>query len=115
MTRQKKLLIFGAAWLSALLLTWFLYAKTVAPQQEKQLRVVVASHDMPLGTLLRAADVKLVNYPERGVPRGAVLDLKDARDRVLLFPINTNEVVLLSRLSSTTTAEGVSSTIERGY
>ena len=42
MDRQKKLLIFAAAWLSAGLLTWFLYAKTVAPQQERQVRVVVA-------------------------------------------------------------------------
>ena len=38
MDRQKKLLIFGAAWVSAALLTWFLYAKAVAPQQEKQVR-----------------------------------------------------------------------------
>ena len=30
MDRQKKLLLFGAAWVSALLLTWFYYANAVA-------------------------------------------------------------------------------------
>src|SRR6266436_4463634 len=43
MDRQKKLLIFGLAWLSAGLLTWFLYTKTVAPQQDKKVQVVVAA------------------------------------------------------------------------
>src|SRR5438876_9736781 len=57
MDRQKKLLLFGAAWISALLLTWLFYAKTVAPQREKMVRAVVATHDMPLGTLLRPTDL----------------------------------------------------------
>src|SRR6202023_1976269 len=59
MDRQKKLLLFGAAWVSALLLTWLFYSQAAAPRTEKMLRVVVASHDMPLGTLLRhARDLK---------------------------------------------------------
>ena len=69
MDRQKKLLLFVAAWVSAGLLTWFLYAKTVAPQQERQVRVVVASHDLPLGTLLRQSDLKLITFPERAARR----------------------------------------------
>jgi len=115
MDRQKKLLIIGAAWISAGLLSWFLYAKTVAPQQLKTVRVVVAARDMPLGTLLRTADVRMVNYPERDVPKGVVFDSKDAINRVLLFPINSNEPVTISKLSGTTSVEGVSSTIEPGY
>lgn len=115
MDRQKKLLLFGAAWVSALLLTWLLYAKTVAPQQEKMLRVVVATHDMPLGTLLRATDLKLANYPEKDIPKGAAFKIEDATRRVLLAPLNTNEMVVLTRLSATTSAEGVSATIDPGY
>ncbi len=115
MDRQKKLLIIAAAWVSAGLLSWFLYAKTVAPQQEKQVRVVVAAHDMPLGTLLRPADLKTVNYPERDIPKGVVFQTKDAVNRVVLFPMNSNEPLLISKLSGTTTVEGVSSTIEPGY
>jgi len=115
MDRQKKFLIFGAAWISAGLLTWLLWARTVAPQQEKHVKVVVASHDMPLGTLLRTSDLRTVSYPERDVPKGVVFQPKDAVNRVTLFPLNTNEPVVISKLSTTTSAEGVSATIEPGY
>lgn len=115
MDRQKKFLIFGGAWVSALLLTWYLYSATVAPKAEKQARVVVAAHDMQQGTLLKPADLKLVSLPERGLPVGAMVDTKDAVNRVLLYPANTNEPVLQQKLSGTTTAEGLSSTIEQGY
>ena len=61
MDRQKKLLLFGVAWLSALGLTWFLYANAVAPKVEPQVRVVVAAHDMPLGTQLHPSDIKMAD------------------------------------------------------
>jgi pilus assembly protein CpaB len=114
MDRQKKLLIFAAAWVSAGLLTWFLYAKTVAPQQEKQASVFVASRDMAIGTLLKPGDLKRVNYPERSIPKGIVTDQNNAVNRVLLVPINSNEPVLASKLSAATTVEGMASTIEPG-
>jgi pilus assembly protein CpaB len=115
MDRQKKLLLFGAAWVSALLLTWVFYAKAAGPQREKMLRVVVAAHDMPLGTLLRKSDVKLINYPEKDVPKGATFRSEDALNRVIKVAVNSNEPILQSRLSETTSVEGVSSTIEPGY
>jgi pilus assembly protein CpaB len=115
MDRQKKFLLFGAAWVSAFLLTWFVYAKAVAPQQEKMLKVVVATHDMPIGTLLRTTDLKLVNYPERDVPKGVVFDAKLAAGRVLLVPLNLNEPILAAKLSQPTSVEGVASVIEPGY
>src|ERR1035438_9493949 len=114
MDRQKKFLLFGAAWVSALLLTWFYYANAVAPKQEKTLRVVVATRDMPMGTLLKKSDLKTVNYPEKDVPKGSVFQTANAENRVLMVPLNTNEPVLQAKLSDTTSVEGVSSTIERG-
>jgi len=115
MDRQKKFLLFGAAWVSAFLLTWFLYAKAVAPQQEAMRKVVVATHDMPVGTLVRTTDVKLVNYPEKDIPKGVVFDAKLAAGRVLLVPLNLNEPVLAAKLSQPTSVEGVASIIEPGY
>ena len=94
MDRQKKFLLFGAAWVSALLLTWFYYHNAVAPQQEKTLRMVVATRDMPVGTLLKKSDLKLVNYPERQVPKGSIFQIASAENRVLMMPLNTNEPVL---------------------
>ena len=107
MDRQKKLLIFAAAWVSAGLLTWFLYAKTVSPQQEKQAAVLVASRDMGIGTLLKAGDLKRVNIPERAMPKGVVTDQQHAVNRVLLSPVTVNEPVLASKLSAATTVEGI--------
>jgi pilus assembly protein CpaB len=115
MDRQKKLLIIVVAWISAGLLTWFLWARTVAPQQVKQTRVVVAARDLPLGTLLKQSDLKLVNYPESDVPKGVVFQPKDAVSRALVVPLATNEPVLLSKLSDTTSVGGMSSTIPPGY
>jgi pilus assembly protein CpaB len=115
MDRQRKFLLFGAAWVSAFLLTWFLYAKAVAPQQEKTVRVVAATRDMPLGTLLGPKDIKLVPYLERDVPKGVVFDAKMAQGRVLMMPLNMNEPVLSGKLSQPTSAEGVASVIEPGY
>jgi len=115
MDRQKKLLIFGACWVSAALLTWFVYATAVAPKADKQVRVVVAARDVPLGTLLRPGDLKLVNYSEKDAPKGVVLKTADAANRVVLFPLFANEPILASKLSGATTMEGLSSTIDPGF
>ena len=49
------------------LLTWFLYSRTVAPQQDKKVQVVVASRDLPLGTLLRRQDLRMAPHLEREI------------------------------------------------
>jgi pilus assembly protein CpaB len=115
MDRQKIIVLMGAAWLSAGLLTWFLYAKAVAPQTEKTLRAVVATHDMPVGTLLRDSDIKTVNYPERVLPKHAVYETRLALSRALLAPINANEPLTSDKLSSTTNVEGIAAVIRPGF
>ncbi len=114
MDRQKILMIFGAAWLSAVLLTWFLYAKTKAPQQDKLIKVVAAARDMGAGTRLRKIDLKQIGVPEKDLPRTALLDEKQAIERVLLFPVNANEPLTLSKLTSLSGADGLPATIEPG-
>lgn len=115
MDRQKILMLFGAAWVSAALLSWFLYAKTRAPKEEKRVRVVAAAHDMQLGAMIRKADLKPVMVPQADVPKGAVLLDREALNRVLLYPVGANETLTLSKLSAATSAEGIPSTIEAGY
>ncbi len=41
--------------------------------------MVVATRDMPIGTLLKKSDLKLVNYPEKDVPKGSIFQLAGAR------------------------------------
>jgi pilus assembly protein CpaB len=114
MDRRKVLLIFGAAWVSAALLTWFLYSSSKAPRVEKTVAIVAAARDMPAGTRLRKDDLKTVRVPERDAPRTALLDERQALDRPLLFPMAANEPITAGKIASATGAEGLPSAIEIG-
>ncbi len=107
-------MIFGAAWLSAALLTWFLYAKTKAPHLDKTIKVVAAARDMGAGTRIRKADLKQIGFPEKDLPKTVLLDDKQAIERVLLFPVTANEPLTLAKLTSLSGADGLSATIEPG-
>jgi len=114
MDRRKVLLIFGAAWVSAALLTWFLYSSSKAPRVEKTVAIVAAARDMPAGTRLRKDDLKTVRVPEKDAPRTALLDERQALDRPLLFPMAANEPITAGKIASATGAEGLPSAIEIG-
>jgi pilus assembly protein CpaB len=115
MDRQKLVVIFGIALLSAAGLTWFLYANTVVPKQEKRSVVMVAARDLPVGTMLKRTDLRRVAVNIRDLPKGALFTEKDALNRVLLYPVSINEPLTLSKVSRPSTAEGVAATIEPGY
>ncbi len=114
MDRTKLLVIFAAAWLSAALLTWFLYTSIKTPRVEKTIAIEAAAHDMPAGTRLRKEDLKTVRVTEKDAPKMAVGEEKLALERTLLFPMTANEPVTLSKISSAAGGEGLSSTIDLG-
>lgn len=114
MDRQKALVIFGAAWVSAALLTWFLWWTAKSPKTEKTVACVAAAHDMPAGTRVKRTDLKLVPIPEKDLPKTAMLSINTTLDRVLLFPVSANEPLTGSKLTSTSRPEGLAATIEPG-
>lgn len=114
MDRRNILVIFGVAWLSAALLTWFVYSRMTASAAEKTRSVVAAARDLPAGTRLRKTDVKRVNVSESAVPRGALEEEGLAVDRVLLHPVSANETIVGARLTGVSAAEGIASMIEPG-
>lgn len=114
MDRRKALLIFGGAWLSAALLTWFLWSTTKAPKTERTVACVAVTRDLPAGTRLKKSDIRVVHVPEKALPRTAVLDEQSALDRVLLFPVSTNETLTNAKITSTSRAEGLAATIDPG-
>jgi len=114
MERRRVLMIFGIAWLSAMALTWFLWVQATGQKRERSVNVVAAARDMPAGTRLRKADVKALNVPERNLPKGIITQVRDAEDRVLLYPVAANEVLNAMRLTSWTGVAGVPATIEPG-
>lgn len=115
MDRQRMLMLFGIAWVSAAALTWFLYANTKAPKEEKRARILALARDMPLGAMLKKTDLKPVLVPQKDVPRGAIFQEAQALNRVLLYPAAANEPLTLAKLSSPSTVEGITATIEPGY
>ena len=115
MDRQRLLILFGVAWISAALLSWFLYRNTVMPHQEQRTKIMATARDLPIGTRIAKKDLKTVTVLTRDVPRGAVLTEKDALDRIALYPIAANTPLSAISLSSVTGGEGISSTIDPGY
>jgi pilus assembly protein CpaB len=114
MDRQKILMIFGGAWLSAALLTWFVYSTAASARTEKLTSVYAAARDLPAGTRLRQKDIKRINLPQSTMPRAAVLDEKLAVDRVVLHPVSMNEPLVTTKLTSTYGADGVAAMIDPG-
>jgi len=114
MDRQKVAMIFGVALLAALALTWFLWAKTTAPKKEPELRAVAATRDLPPGTRIAAADVRVVLVKQAALPKGAISDVKSALNRAVLYPVSANEILTNSKLASLSGVEGIPAMIEPG-
>ena len=114
MDRQKILIIFGVAWVSAALLTYLLYTSLKTPRVEKTVAIQAAAHDMAAGTRLRKEDLKTVRFPEKDVPKAAILDMATLVDRPLLYPVAANEPITSSKVPTAGGAEGIAATIEMG-
>jgi pilus assembly protein CpaB len=114
MDRNKLLMIFGGAWLSAALLTWLLYSATSSASQTKTVKVYGAARDLSAGSKLRKGDLKVVSVPANNQPRGVFTDEKALLDRTLLFPVGLNEPVTMNRLAAIGGIEGVPAIIPSG-
>ncbi|MBI2815755.1 MAG: Flp pilus assembly protein CpaB [Acidobacteria bacterium] len=114
MQRNRALLAFGVAWLTALLLSWAVYKKTAAPQARQTVQVVAAAADLPAGKRITAADVKLLTIDRKDAPRGAFFNTADVIDRAVLSPVVTNETVLDGKIAAKGGGEGITALIEPG-
>ncbi len=115
MDRKRIFILFGVAWVSAALLTWFLYAKTVVPSAERRTAVMAAAHDLPVGTMIHKSDLKKIAVLPRDFPKGGVTTEKDALNRVILYPVSANEPLVTGKLSLLSGAEGIPATIDAGH
>ncbi len=114
MDRQKLLMIFGGAWVSAALLTWLLYSATTSTKQTKLVKVQAAARDLSAGTKLRRGDLRVVEVPEKEQPRGVFADEKVLLEKTLLFPVSMNEPMTQNKLAAIGGIEGVAATIPQG-
>jgi len=75
---------------------------------------VVASHTLPLGTRLTAADVKLVAWPAATPVPGAFTTVEDVLDRGVITPISENEPLTANNIASKEAGAGLPPTIPPG-
>src|SRR3989454_2044320 len=114
MQRHRVLLAFGIAWLSALLLSWWVYKRTTAPPSRDLVYVVAAAQGIPLGKRIQAGDLKLIALDRKDQPKGAFLKTAEVVDRATAVAIAANEVVLNGKLAAKGSGEGLTALIEPG-
>jgi len=115
MDRQKLLILFGVAWLSAAGLTWFVYATTKAPRSEARTTVYAPARDLPVGAIIHKTDLKQVTVSTNNLPKGALTDERQVLDRVVLYPYSANQPLTDSGLARVGSPEGISATIPEGH
>jgi pilus assembly protein CpaB len=115
MDRQKLLILFGVAWLSAAGLTWFVYATTTAPRSEARTIVYAPVRDLGVGAIIHQSDLKQVTVSSKDLPKGALTDPKQVVNRVVLYPFSANQPLIETSLSRIGSAEGIPATIPEGY
>jgi pilus assembly protein CpaB len=115
--RPVVILVFALACggLSAHLARRYLQAQLgSAPSSERPTtKVAVAAHDLPSGSVLRSADVKLIDWPAEMRPPGYVDGGSSLIGRELVFPMKANEPILASKLSGSAVG-GLSAVIPAG-
>jgi pilus assembly protein CpaB len=114
MQRQRVLIAFGVAWLTALGLSWWVYRASTAPQTPDMLRIIAAARDLPVGKRLDASDLKLISIDRKDVPKGAFMKASDVTDRAVVIAMSAGEAVLASKLAGKGSGEGLTALIEPG-
>jgi pilus assembly protein CpaB len=77
-------------------------------------RVVVAARDLPVGSVLAATDVKVVEWPATAVPPGYATDPRSVVGRGLITSVSANEPLLARKMASMEEGGGLPIVIPEG-
>ena len=113
---KRLLLVLLCAFVIASACTFLVYrlvGRRMTATQRNSTRVVVAANDIKLGSVLKDVDLTTTEI-EGAVPRGAILNAKDAIGRGVLVNLSQNEPVLESRLAAAGSGGGLAATIPQG-
>ncbi|HEX7119424.1 MAG TPA: Flp pilus assembly protein CpaB [Longimicrobiales bacterium] len=84
------------------------------PAEPASLQAAVAVRDLPLGTILKREDVRLVDWPAGAVPAGLVQTVEDVVGRGIITPVSANEPLLASKLADPEAGGGLPIAIPPG-
>jgi pilus assembly protein CpaB len=112
---QRRLLLIGFAAIAIAGVFSFLFYRTTLSHAlhgtQPMSKVVVAARDLPVGSMLADADLKLVDYPSSSLPAGALSDAAKASGRGVISAMKANELVLDSKLAAENAGAGLPSMI----
>jgi pilus assembly protein CpaB len=84
-------------------------------EQNRMVRIAVASQELTFGTALSTQNVRLANWPASSVPVGAFTSLEEAtKTRVALRPIVPGEPILASKVSGTDGRATIAANLPQG-
>ena len=78
-------------------------------------QIVVASRDLPLGTILTREDVEIVAWPSRNTPEGFASQPGEVIGRGVIGKVHRNEPLLMAKLASKEAGGGLPITIPPGF
>src|SRR6185295_8465397 len=99
---------------ASLLLYRLISSRVTANAKQPATQVIVAAHNLELGTLIRDADLKMSDWNGGAPPHGAVLRKEDVVGRGVMAAIYDGEPILESRLALKGAGAGLASTIPAG-
>lgn len=95
---------------AALMIARYLDRKTVTVTAPVD-KIVVAAIDLPMATRLTPEHLKMVEWPVSALPPGAIKDVKDAVDRVLISHLITGEPIRAAQLAAKDAGNGLAALI----
>jgi len=103
------------AGLAALLAnSWISQRLGAAETKEESAQVVAAAADIPVGTKLEAAHLKVIALPREAVSAGNLTNLEETIGRVATQPLYAGEILLEKRLTQYTGGSPLAVVIENG-
>ena len=116
---KRLLTVVLAAILVALVITAIFYQITAgrrpARAEVDQKALVVAKADLPMGAMITAEDVRLIDYPVNAFPQGGFEAIEDVVDRSVTGQILANEPVISGRVTDKGAGFGLAPLIKQGY
>jgi pilus assembly protein CpaB len=113
---KRVLTILLTAFVIAALCSYLVYrivGNHLLANTQKSTQVIVASQDVPLGSVLRDIDLGTVDISGT-LPKGAIVDKKEAINRGVISNLYQGEPILESRLAAPGAGGGMASTIPPG-
>lgn len=98
---------------AALVANRWIQARTLGPATAGAMnQIVVAALDIPYGTKIEGAQIKLVEWPAGNVPKGALTDLAEAEGKIVKRDLLPGEPVLSDRISDHVGGSTLSAIVE---